>query len=142
MTNIVSYLWTENKGEYVEWGQNSTENFAQVTVHEIYKFLRPGNFRKQNLACWKEKDSIMFYDENCLFGKLKMTAQEKLKCTECNIFTQAEPEVKFVLKVHFSHPMAKYIVENLISRQIGSYYTKGKTSSWEKSKRVFLSRLL
>ena len=76
MTNIVSYLRTENEGEYVEWGQNSTENFAQVTFNEIYQFSRPGNIRKQNLACWKEKDATMFYEENCLFGKLKMTAQE------------------------------------------------------------------
>ena len=102
-------------------GQNSTENFAYVTVHEIYQFLRPGNIRKQNLACWKEIDSTMFYEENCLFGRLKMTAQEKLKCTECNIFTQAELEVKFVLKVHFSHPMARYIVNNLISQLTFSY---------------------
>ena len=112
---------TENEGEYVKWGQNFKENFAYVTVHEICQFLRPRKFGKLNLSCWNGIDSIMFYEENCLFGKLKMTTEEKLKCAECNIFPQAELEVKYVLEIHFIHPMARYIVKNLISRWVGSY---------------------
>ena len=33
-----------------------------------------------------------------LFGKLKTTAQENLKCAECNIFPQPEFEVNYVVE--------------------------------------------